>query len=51
MWEYGIGINDIICEDPHLEKIAAMDDITCDNLTYNDLNPDVCENVLMGLII
>ena len=27
------------------------DDIICDDLTYDDLNPDVCENVVLGLMI
>ena len=41
----------ITCEDLHLARVARMDDITCDNLTYDDLNPDVCENVVLGLTI
>ena len=51
VWEYGIGIDGITCEDQHLAGIAWMDDITCDDLTYDDLNPDVCENVVLGLMI
>ena len=43
--------DDIICEDLHLASVARMDDITCDDLTYDDLNPDVWENVLLGLMI
>ena len=36
-------INDIMCNDTtfenlHHASVAGMDDITCDNLTYNDLN-------------
>ena len=31
---------DIICEDLHLASVARMDDIRCDNLTYDDLNPE-----------
>ena len=51
MWEYGIGIDDITYEDLHLVSIAGLDDITCDDLTYDDLNPDVFENVLLRLMI
>ena len=43
--------DDIICEDLHLASIAGMDDITCDDLTYNDLSPDVYQNVVLGLMI
>ena len=43
--------SDISCEDLHLPSMAGMDDITCDDLTYDDLNPDVCENVLLGFMI
>ena len=40
---YGIGINDIICDDItfddlHVASVARVDDITCDDLTYDDLN-------------
>ena len=38
--------DDITCEDLRLAKVTRMDDITCDDLTYDDLNPDVCENVV-----
>ena len=34
-------IDDIMCEDQHLASVAGMADITCDDLTYDDLNP-VC---------
>ena len=42
---YGIGIDDIMCDDIrrddlHLASVAGMDDITCDDLTYDDLNPE-----------
>ena len=30
----------IICDDLHLASVAGMDDITCDDQTYADLNPD-----------
>ena len=43
--------DDIICEDLHLASMARMDDITCEDLTYDDLNPDVCEIVVLGLMI
>ena len=43
--------DDITCEDLRLATMAGMDDITCDDLTYDELNPDVCENVVLGLII
>ena len=50
MWDYGTGIDyimcyDITCDDLHLASVAGMDDITCDDLTYDDLNPE-CE--IMG---
>ena len=56
MWDCGIGIDDIMCDDItceylHLASLAGTDDITCDYLTYDDLNPDVCENVVLGLLI
>ena len=31
---------DIIYEDLHLASVAGMDDITCDDLTYDDPNPE-----------
>ena len=43
--------DDITCEDLHLASMVMMDDITCGDLTYDDLNRDVCENVLLGLMI
>ena len=56
MWEYGIGnahivCYDVTCEELHLANVTGMDDITCDDLTNDDLNPDVCENVGLGLLI
>ena len=42
---------DVTCEYLHLARIVRMDYITCDDLTYDDLNPDVCENVVLGLMI
>ena len=43
--------DDVTCEYLNLARMAMMDDITCDDLTYDELNPDVCENVVLGLII
>ena len=51
MRECGIGIDDITCEDLHLASAARMDDITCDDLNSDDRNPDVCETVVLGLLI
>ena len=51
MWDCGIGIDDITCEDLHLASAAGMDDIICDNRTYDDPNPDVCEIVVLRLMI
>ena len=47
-WECGIGIADIMCDDVtceylHLSSMARMIDITCDDLTYDDLNPEWVE--------
>ena len=41
----------LTCEDLHLASMAGIDDITCDGLIYDDLNPGVCENVVLGLMI
>ena len=43
--------DDVICEYQNLARMAGMDDIICDDLTHNDLNPDVYENVVLGLMI
>ena len=43
--------DDLTCEDLHLANMGGMDDITCDHLTFDDLNPDVCENVVLGFLI
>ena len=37
----------IIFEDLHFASMTGMADITCDDLTYDYLNPDVCENVVL----
>ena len=38
--------DDVTCEDLHLASAAEMHDIKCD-----DLNPDVCEIVVLELMI
>ena len=43
--------DDVTCEDLHLASIAGMNDIICDDLTYYDLNPGMCENAVLGLMI
>ena len=43
--------DDVTCEEQHLASVDGRDDIICDDLTYDDLNPDVCENVVLGLLI
>ena len=56
VWDCGIGIDDIMCDDItceylHLPSMAGLDDIKCDDLTYDDLNPDVFEIVVLVLMI
>ena len=43
--------DNITCEYLHLASMIGMDDITCDHLTFDDLNPDVCKNLVLGLMI
>ena len=43
--------DDITLEVLYLASLARMDDIICDDLTYDVLNTDVCENVVLGLMI
>ena len=43
--------DDITCEDLRLARMVGMDDITCDDLTFDDLNQDVCQNKVLGLMI
>ena len=43
--------DDITCEDLRLATMVRMDDIICDDITYDDLNPDLCQNVVSGLMI
>ena len=38
--------DDITRDDLHLASVAGMDDIICDDLTHDDLNP---EGEIMGL--
>ena len=42
--------DDITCDDLHLASVAGMYDITFDDLTYDDINPE-CEIVGLGLMI
>ena len=42
---------DVTCENIDLASITGIDDITYDDLTFDDLNPDVCKNLLLGLMI
>ena len=42
--------DDIRCEDLHLASVAGMDDRTCHDLTYDDLNQE-CEIMGLGLMI
>ena len=43
--------DDVTCEDLHPASMPGMDDITCGDLTYDDQNRDVFENVVLGLLI
>ena len=43
--------DDITCEHLCLASVVGMDDITCDDLTYEDLNQDVCQKKVLGLRI
>ena len=56
MLDFGIGIDDIMCDDItcevlHLLSAAGMDDIRCDNLAYDDPNTDVSKIFVFGLMI
>ena len=42
--------DDVSGDDLHLASVVGMYDITCDELTYDDLNP-VCEIMVLGLMI
>ena len=43
-------IDDITCEDLRLASVAGMGDIPCEDLKYDDLNPE-CVSLLDGLMI
>ena len=43
-------IDDIMCDNIHLASVAGMDDIPCDDLTYDDINPE-CVRLRDGLMI
>ena len=50
-----VRINDIMfdnitCEDHHLASVAGMDDIPCDDQTYDDLNQE-CVRLWKGFTI
>ena len=42
--------DDITRDDLHLVSVAEMDDIICDDLAYDNLNPE-CEIMGLGLMI
>ena len=42
--------DDITCGDLYLARAAGMDDITCDDVTHEYLNPE-CQIMGLGLII
>ena len=37
--------------DLHLASMAGIDDRTCADLPYDDRNPNVFENVVLGLLL
>ena len=39
-WINGIICDDITCVALELASLAVMDDIPCDGLTYDDINPE-----------
>ena len=43
--------DDVTCEYLHLARMAGMDGITCDDLTYDELKPDVLENMVLGFMV
>ena len=45
-----IMFDDITCEDLPLASVAGMDDIPCDDLIHDNLNPE-CVRLLYGLTI
>ena len=42
--------DDITCDALHFARVAGMDDISCDDLSYEDLNLE-CEIMGLGLMI
>ena len=42
--------DDITCEYLNLASVARMDDITYDDLTCDDRDPDLSENLVLGLM-
>ena len=42
--------DDITCDELHLPSMAGMHDITCDDVSYDDPNPE-CEIMGLGLMI
>ena len=42
--------DDLTCEDLHLASVAGLYDITCDDLTYDDLSPE-CVRLWDGFTI
>ena len=42
--------DDITCDDLHVASVAGMDDITCEDQTYDDQNQE-CEIMGLGLTI
>ena len=43
--------DDVTCEHINLARMVVMDHKTCDDLTYDELNLDVLENVVLGLMV
>ena len=42
---------DVRFEYLNLARMAEKDDVICNDLTHYELNPHVCENVVLGLMI
>ena len=42
--------DNIICEDLHLASLAGMDDVPCDGITYDYINPE-CVRLWDGLTL
>ena len=39
-WIDDIMCDDVTCEDLHIASVAGLDDLTCADLIYDDLNPE-----------